>query len=50
MKNILLTLLFLAFVIQLNAQNTIKGTLIDKKGEPIPGATVNIQGFAGVIE
>lgn len=45
MKKVFLFSIFLwAGVISLSAQNTVSGTVTDKKGNPIPGAKVEIKG------
>lgn len=44
MKKIFLFALLLSAGISLSAQNTVSGTVTDKKGNPIPGAKVEIKG------
>lgn len=43
MKKIFLFALLLSAGISLSAQNTVSGTVTDKKGNPIPGAKVEIK-------
>jgi TonB-dependent starch-binding outer membrane protein SusC len=43
-KRVLLLLTFLGFAFCLQAQTTVTGTVIDKKGEPLPGVTVSVKG------
>ena len=44
MKNVLMTLLFLASTSVFAQRITITGTVSDEKGGPLPGATVQVKG------